>query len=67
MAQVPTEFDAFLLLERLRWEHGVVCPHCRVVGNSGYLEPANGRSRKTRTGAVSERRVWKCRDCPKQF
>lgn len=67
MAQVPTEFDAYLLLERLRWEHGVVCPHCGVVGNSAYLEPANGRSRKTRTGAMSQRRVWKCRDCRKQF
>jgi transposase-like protein len=67
VAQVPTEFDAYLLLERLRWERGVVCPHCGVVGNSVYLEPANGRSRKTRTGAMSQRRVWKCRDCRKQF
>lgn len=67
MAQVPTEFDAYLLLERLRWEHGVVCPHCGVVGKHYYLDPANGRSRATRTGARSQRRVWKCKDCRKQF
>lgn len=67
MEQVPTEFDAYLLLERLRWEHGVVCPHCASVGKHYYLDPANGRSRATRTGKPSQRRVWKCRDCRKQF
>jgi len=67
MAQVPTEFDAYLLLERIRWERGVVCPHCGVVGKHYYLEPKNGTSRATRTGARSQRRVWKCKDCRKQF
>jgi transposase-like protein len=67
MAQVPTEFDAYLLLERLRWERGVVCPHCGVIGKHYYLEPKNGTSRTTRTGSRSQRRVWKCRDCRKQF
>jgi transposase-like protein len=28
---------------------------------------ANGVSRKTRTGTMSERRVWKCRSCRRQF
>jgi transposase-like protein len=42
-------------------------PHCGSVGEHYFLTPANGRSRKTRTGAPSERRVWKCRDCRKQF
>jgi transposase-like protein len=37
------------------------------VGEHYFLTPANGRSRKTRTGSPSERRVWKCRDCRKQF
>ena len=38
------------------------------IGRRALLPtPANGRSRKTRTGAPSERRVWKCRDCRKQF
>jgi transposase-like protein len=67
MAQVPTEADAYLLLERLRWEHGVVCPHCGSVGKHYFLTPANGTSRATRTGSRSQRRVWKCRDCRKQF
>lgn len=67
MDEVPTEFDAYLFLERLRWEHGVVCPHCGSVAKHYELTPANGRSRKTRTGKLSERKVWKCRDCRKQF
>src|SRR3954447_25830609 len=67
MDEVPTEFDAYLFLERLRWERGVVCPHCGSIARHYYLEPANGRSRATRTGKPSQRRVWKCRDCRKQF
>jgi len=43
-----------------------VCPHCGSVAKHYFLTPANGKSRKTRTGAASERRVWKCRDCRKQ-
>ncbi len=67
MAQVPTEADAYELLETLRWESGVVCPHCGSVAAHYFLNPANGTSRKTRTGATSQRRVWKCKDCRKQF
>lgn len=67
MDEIPSEFDAYLFLERLRWEHGVVCPHCGSIGKHYYLDPANGRSRATRTGSRSQRRVWKCRDCRKQF
>ncbi len=67
MAQVPTEADAYKLLERLRWEAGVVCPHCASIAEHYFLNPANGTSRKTRTGGTSQRRVWKCRDCRKQF
>lgn len=43
-----------------------VCGHC-LSENVTYLNPANGTSRKTRTGSVSQRRVWKCKDCRKQF
>ena len=43
-----------------------VCPHCESTGVY-FLNPANGVSRKTRTGANSERRVWKCGACRKQF
>jgi transposase-like protein len=50
----------------MRWKGTPVCPHCaseRVY----YLNPTNGRSRKTRTGSDSARRVWKCGGCRKQF
>jgi len=62
-----TEADAYLLLENMRWHGRPLCPHCGSVGEHYFLTPANGKSRKTRTGAASERRVWKCRDCRKQF
>lgn len=65
--RLRTEADAYLLLEDLRWHGRPVCPHCGSVGEHYFLTPANGSSRKTRTGAASERRVWKCRDCRKQF
>ncbi len=65
--RVETESDAYRLLEQLRWGDGVVCPHC---GNTKayFLNPANGNSRVTRTGkTMSQRRVWKCASCRKQF
>ncbi|HUA12543.1 MAG TPA: IS1595 family transposase [Solirubrobacteraceae bacterium] len=67
--KLRTEGDAYVLLEQLRWGDRPVCPHCGSVGGHYFLTPANGRSRKTRTGAASERRVWKCceRGCRKQF
>ncbi len=69
MKRLNTEADAYLLLEDLRWPDGQpeFCPQCGTVGRCYYLNPANGASRKTRTGAVSERRVWKCGSCRKQF
>jgi transposase-like protein len=39
----------------------------RLSGKHYFLKPANGSSRKTRTGSASKRRVWKCADCRKQF
>jgi transposase-like protein len=66
-AMIPAEADAYLLLERLRWDGRPVCPLCGSAGPHYFLKPANGVSRKTRTGKPSQRRVWKCRDCRKQF
>lgn len=66
-ARVQTEADAYLLLEELRWNGQVVCPHCGGADRCFYLTPDNGISRKTRTGSLSQRRVWKCGDCRKQF
>src|SRR3954451_9384056 len=66
---VRTEADAYRLLEDLRWTSGLpVCPHCGSMDEHYFLKPKDGTGeRKTRTGALSQRRVWKCRDCRKQF
>ena len=65
---LKTEADAYLLLEKLRWGGSPdACPKCGTVGRTYFLNPANGTSRKTRTGNVSERRVWKCGHCKRQF
>jgi len=64
--RIPDEASAYLYLEDLRWGETPVCGHCgseRVY----FLTPQNGVSRKTRTGSMSERRLWKCSTCRKQF
>lgn len=66
-AHITDEASAYEFLERLRWEGRPVCPHCGSVRKPYFLKPRNGESRKTRTGASSQRRVWKCADCRKQF
>lgn len=64
--EITTEPEAYEYLERLRW-HGIAkCAHC--ASEDVYLiVPKNGTTRKTRTGNTSERRVWRCRSCKKQF
>jgi transposase-like protein len=64
--QLRTEADAYEHLEGLRWPNGVVCPNCH--GSDVYLiRPANGISRKATNGTMSQRRVWNCRPCRRQF
>ena len=64
--QIITEADAYRHLEGMRWSGAPVCAHCD--GTDVYLiPPANGVSRKTAAGKMSERRVWKCRECKRQF
>jgi transposase-like protein len=65
--QLRTEGDAYKYLEDLRWGDRPFCPHCGSVRKPYYLSPENGQSRKTTRGSVSQRRVWKCADCRKQF
>jgi transposase-like protein len=65
--RLRTEADAYKFLEELRWGDEQVCPHCGSIRQHYFLRPSNGASRKTRTGSTSERRVWKCADCRKQF
>lgn len=64
--RVTTEAEAYELLEQLRWGNQPVCPHC-AAGNPMFIRPMNGETRRTRTGSMSARRVWKCRQCRKQF
>jgi transposase-like protein len=68
--RVPDEASAYKLLEDLRWGQDAekqTCPHCEALGLHYYIRPLNGTDRKTRTGSNSQRRVWKCRACRKQF
>ena len=66
--QLRDEADAYKFLEELRWPDGEpICPHCEVKAQHYFLNPANGSTRATRTGSASQRRVWKCRSCRKQF
>jgi transposase-like protein len=65
--ELRTEADAYAYLERMRWGDTPICPHCGSVRKHYFLKPGNGKARKTRTGSASERRVWKCADCRKQF
>jgi transposase-like protein len=65
--RLRTEGDAYRVLEEMRWGDRPVCPHCGSVRKHYFLTPANGHARKTRIGSASERRVWKCADCRKQF
>lgn len=65
--QLRTEADAYVYLEQMRWGDRPSCPHCGSVRTPYFLKPSNGSSRKTRTGSASQRRVWKCADCRKQF
>jgi transposase-like protein len=64
---ITNDADAYEYMEGLRWPDKPYCPHCGSVNDHYFLKPDNGVSRKTTRGSVSERRVWKCRDCRKQF
>ena len=55
-------------MEKLRWPDGPVCPHCASREKHYFLTPKSGTgTRKTRTGSETQRRVWKCKTCRKQF
>jgi transposase-like protein len=65
-AEIVTEADAYRHFEGLRWNGTPTCAHCQ--GTDVYLiPPTSGTSRRTAAGTMSERRVWKCRPCKKQF
>jgi transposase-like protein len=64
--QIPNDEAAYTWLESIRWPNGPVCPRCVTVGHAYHLKPKNG-GRKTRTGTISQRKLWKCGSCRKQF
>ncbi len=64
------EHEAWALLERLRWPDGEpVCPHCGTQDAKHYFISSKSGERRTRTGNITYRRLWRCRnkDCRKQF
>jgi len=56
------EGEAYALVEAIRWPNGPICPHCGSIDRAYRL-----RNQKTRSGKVSQRRLWKCRECRQQF
>ncbi len=65
--ELRTEADAYRWLEQRRWGNEPACPHCGSIDKHYFLKPADGASRETTRGTRSERRVWKCKACRKQF
>ena len=69
MAGSPArDAEAYEVLERLRWggpPHR--CPNCGAAGRCYFLRPRDGLTRRTRTGAATGRRLWKCGACRRQF
>jgi hypothetical protein len=64
--EIITESDAYLYLEGLGWGDLPRCAHCDGT-EVRLIPPANGVSRKSAGGTMSERRVWKCGECKRQF
>jgi transposase-like protein len=69
--RIPTEHDAYVFLEDLRWpDKTPVCPHCENKG-ANYIKPRTtvdgAPARATRNGTMSQRRLWQCKKCRKQF
>jgi transposase-like protein len=56
-----TEDDARAMLERIRWPHGTVCPHCGVIGDAKRMESSEESATQLRAG------TWNCRACRKPF
>jgi transposase-like protein len=64
--EISSEADAYLFLENLRWHGEARCPTCDST-DVHYIAPDNGVSRTAAGGSQSERRVWRCHPCRKQF
>ena len=60
-AQYSDEDKAIKLLEEMRWPNGVVCPHCKSVGEAYKLTP------KTASASPGRKGLYSCGVCRKQF
>lgn len=49
-------------LEALRWQDGVICPHCGLIGGAWRI-----RSRASAKGREPRGGLWKCAGCRLQF
>src|SRR5690349_14360020 len=49
--------NAFNYVVKMRWPDGVSCPHC--MKTTGEIH--------NRVSFISTRKIWKCRECRKQF
>ena len=56
-----TEDDARELIESIRWQNGIVCPHCGSTKGAYSLQSKPESKNKIRPG------VYKCKDCRKKF
>lgn len=56
-----SEADARKMLERLRWPHGPVCPHCGTVGEAKRMESHEESATQLREGVLN------CRACRRPF
>jgi transposase-like protein len=66
--EIKTEADAYAYMESLRWPDGPGCPQCPTRERPNIQTPKGAAgARKTRTGTLTQRRVWKCKACRKQF
>ena len=65
--KIRSEGDAYELLEEMRWAGRPICPHCGSGRWHYFLTPRAVAGRATRRGRVTERRVWKCAACRRQF
>lgn len=65
--RITDDEAAYEFLEELRWNGQPVCPHCGSIAAHYFLTPKATDGRKTRTGKVTVRRLWKCKDCRRQF
>jgi transposase-like protein len=55
--QFKTAANARQYLEKVRWPHGAVCPHCGSVSKDHYQLD----------GEAHRAGLWKCKDCREQF